>query len=170
VTRMLRPLGTKLMFVLCVALLGDVSCNRESRGSAAPFPISNEVAGWAKTSDIRGFEASDLWQYIDGEAERYLKAGVQKVFTADYKFQNKVDATVDVYTMGNPDGAAKILESEPLGSATQVRLGDSARLYDQSLVFRKGSYLVRIVAYQASVETPQAIVALGRGIERRLTR
>jgi hypothetical protein len=120
--------------------------------------------------DIRTFEAADLWKYIDGEAERYLKAGVQRVFTADYRFQNTFDAVVDIYTMGSAEGAKKIFDSEPAGNAKPIQLGDGARLYSQSLVFRKGQYLVRIVAYQESAEMPQAIVALGRNIERRITR
>jgi hypothetical protein len=111
-----------------------------------------------------------MWKYIDGEAERYLKAGAQRVSTADYKFQNKVDAVVDIYTMGNADGAAKILDSEPVGDAKSVQLGDAARLYGQSLVFRKGSELVRIVAYAESPETPQAMLNLGRNIAARLAK
>ena len=159
-----------MLIMLAVALLFDASCKRQPGTQRSFFPASNEVAGWVKTGDIRTFEAVDLWKYIDGEAERYLKAGVQRVSTADYKFQNKVDAVVDIYTLGNAEGAAKILESEPMGDARQVRLGDGARLYGQSLVFRKGPYLARIVAYQESAETPPAIVELGRSIEWRLTR
>ena len=123
-----------------------------------------------KTSDIRTFEAADLWKYIDGEAERYLKAGVQRTSTAEYKFHDRLEAVVDIYTMGNTEGAKRILESEPVGNAKSVQLGDSARLYGQSLVFRKGPYLVRIVAYEESSEVQQALLGLGHGIEQRLAR
>jgi len=111
-----------------------------------------------------------MWKYIDGEAERYLKAGAQRVSTADYKFQNKVDAVVDIYTMEKPEGTTKILESEPAGDAKAVQVGDAARLFGQSLVFREGTALVRIVVYEESAETPQAILELGRSIAGRLTR
>jgi len=171
------PIGAKDLFskasiliMLAVALLSDASCNRQPTKPAALFPASNEVAGWVKSGDIRTFEAADLWKYIDGEAERYLKAGVQRVFTADYRYQNKVDAVVDIYAMGRAEGARRIFDSEPAGDANPVRLGNGAHLYGQSLVIRKGLYLVRIVAYQESAETPQAIVELGRNIEWRLTK
>ena len=159
-----------LLVAWCLVFFASASCNRAAKTSASPFPDSNVVEGWAKTGDIRTFQAADLWKYIDGDAERYLKAGVQRVSTADYKFKNKVDAVVDIYTMGNAEGAAKIFESEPAGDARPVQLGDGARLYGQSLVFHKGSNLVRIVTYEESAETPQAIVQLGGSIERRLTR
>jgi hypothetical protein len=155
---------------LCLALVAFGGCNRKPAANGLPFPGSNEVAGWAKTDEVRTFEAADLWKYIDGEAERYLKAGAQRVSTADYKFQNKVDAVVDIYTMANSDGAAKIFDSEPAGDAKPVQLGDAARLYGQSLIFRKGPELVRIVAYQESAETPQAMLDLGRNIVGRLAK
>jgi hypothetical protein len=154
--------------IVCVALLGALACHRPSATKATPFPESNEVAGWARTGNIRTFAAADLWKYIDGDAERYLKSDVQRVFTADYKFQNTVDAVVDVYTMANAEGAAKIFQSEPAGDAKPAQLGDSARLFAQNLVFRKGRYLVRVVAYQESVELPQALLQLGQGIDRLL--
>ena len=101
---------TVLASAMCVvALLGAAACHRR-QSVAEAFPASNDVAGWTKTSDVRTFEAADLWKYIDGEAEKYLKAGVQRASTADYKFQNKLEAVVDIYTMSSANGAAQILD------------------------------------------------------------
>ena len=110
-----------------------------------PFPTSGAVAGWDKTSDTRTFAAKDLWQYIDGDAEQYVSAGVVSTSTSDYKFQNQLEATVDVYTMGDAAGARKILETGT-SDAKPVQLGDAGVAYAQSVIFRKGPYLVRIVA------------------------
>jgi hypothetical protein len=165
----LRARGV-LLVILGVALFLDASCKRQPGSERSFFPASNQVAGWARTGDIRTFEAADLWKYIDGDAERYLKAGAQRVFTADYKFQNKVDAVVDIYIMGNVEGAEKIFHSEPAVDGKPIQLGDGARLHSQSLLFRKGACLVRIVAYEESAETQQAVLQLGQGIELRLAR
>jgi hypothetical protein len=155
---------------LCLALFASSGCHRKPSAQGTPFPASNEVPGWTKTGEIRTFEAADLWKYIDGEAERYLKAGVLRVSRADFKFHSKADAVLDIYTMQSSDGAAKILDSEPAVDSRPVSLGDAARLYGQSLVFRKGASLVRIVAYESSPEMPEALLALGRSIEGRLAR
>jgi len=157
-----------LLVSLAAALFVNAGCTGETRTNALLFPPSNEVAGWAKSGDARVFEAADLWKYIDGEAERYLKFGVQRVYTADYKFHSTVEATGDIYLMANAEGAAKVFAAEPAIGAKQVPLGDAARLYSQDLVFRKGPYLVRIVAFEESPELPQALLALGRNIEQRL--
>lgn len=159
-----------LLLALGVALLLGSSCKRQPAAAGSFFPASNEVAGWVKSGDTRTFAAADLWKYVDGDAERYLKAGVKSVSTTDYKFQNKVDVVVDVYTMGNAEGAEKIFGSEAAGDWKPMQLGDGAFLHSQSLVFRKGAFLVRIVGYEESSETPQALLQLGRGIEGRLAR
>ena len=133
-----------------------------------PFPASGAVAGWDKTSDSRVFAAKDLWQYIDGDAEQYISAGVVSTSTSDYKYKGQLEAVVDVYTMGDSAGATKILEAGQNKDAKSVQLGDAAVAFEQSVTFRKGPYLVRIVAYEAAPDGPQALQALAHGVEAKL--
>ncbi len=90
--------------------------------------------------------------------------------TADYRFHDKSDAVVDIYTMGSAAGAEKIFESEPAANADTPHMGDAARLYSQSLVFRRGVYLVRITAYEDSAEIKPALLGLACSIEQRLAK
>ena len=60
-------------------------------------------------------------------------------------------------------GAKKILETGQTKDAKSVQLGDAALAYEQSVIFRKGPYLVRIVAYTATPNGPQALQALAQG-------
>jgi len=148
-----------------VFLSASVGCKTRS---ANPFPASGAVTGWEKTGDTRTFEAKDLWQYIDGDAEEYIHAGVVLASTSEYKYQNQVEAVVDVYTMGDATGARTIFEKGQTGDAQKASLGDAGIAYAQSVVFRKGPYLVRIVAYEDTPSTQQALIALARGVEARL--
>lgn len=124
--------------------------------------------GWEKTSETRTFEPKDLWQYIDGGSEQFIQAGVVSTTTSDYKYQGQIETVVDVYTMSGPDGAQTILERGQTKDAQNVSLGDEGLQYAQSVSFRKGRYLVRIVAYQSSASTPQALMALAHGVEANL--
>jgi hypothetical protein len=136
--------------------------------SVNPFPASGDIAGWQKTGDTRTFVAKDLWQYIDGDAEQYVKAGVVSTYTADYNFQSRLEAVVDLHIMGNSDGARTILDHAQAADAKPVQLGDAGLAYAQSVAFRKGIYLVRIVAYQSFSDGPQALMALAHGVEAKL--
>jgi hypothetical protein len=158
-----------LLAISCLAVLATLACSRHAGILANPFPASNEVAGWVKTGETRTFSAAELWSYIDGDAERYVKAGVQTTSTSDYSFKNSFDVVVDIYTMQDAKGARAILDGEPSGQAKALQIGDSGRLYGGSLVFCKGRYLVRAVAYKQSSEVQQALQNLGREIERRLS-
>ncbi len=132
-----------------------------------PFPASGAIAGWEKTGETRTYAAKDLYQYIDGDAEEYISAGVVSTSTSDYKYKGQLEATVDVHTMASAEGARKILETGTK-DAKPVQLGDAGVAYAQSIIFRKGNSLVRIVAYESTPDTPQALLALARGVEAKL--
>ncbi len=136
--------------------------------AADPLPASGEVTGWQKTSDTRIFAAKDLWQYIDGDAEQYVAAGVVSTSTSDYKYNGKIEAVVDVHTMKNADGAHKILTTGQTAEGKPAQVGDEAIQYAQSLSFRKGATLVRIVSYQSGTQVPQALLSLAQAIAHKL--
>jgi hypothetical protein len=147
------------------AVAAGVGCKKKA---VDPFPASGAVAGWEKTGDTRVYDAKDLWRYIDGDAEQYLKAGVVSTSTSDYKYQGTLEAFVDVYTMGDSAGARKVLETGQTSDAKNVQVGDAGIAYAQSVTFRKGPYLVRIVAYEATPGTQQGLIALAHGVEAKL--
>ena len=151
--------------IILVAAAAGTGCKKKI---VDPFPASGAVAGWEKTSETRVFAAKDLWQYIDGDAEQYLSAGVVSTSTSDYKYQGQLEATVDVYTMKDAAGASKILEKGQAKDAKTVPLGDAGVAYAQSVIFRKGPSLVRIVAYELTPDAQQALIELAHGVEAKL--
>jgi hypothetical protein len=150
--------------MVMVAAVAGSGCKKKG---ADPFPASGAVADWEKSSETRVFAAKDLWQYIDGDAEQYISAGVVSTSTSDYKYKGQLEATMDVYTMKDAAGAHKILATGT-SDAKFIQLGDECAQYTQSIVFRKGLYLVRIVAYESTPDTPQALLALAHAVEAKL--
>ena len=62
---------------MLVAVLAS-SCGPKSGSKPRTlFPESREVPGWSRTGETRTFEAGNLWQYIDGDADRYVQAGAE---------------------------------------------------------------------------------------------
>jgi hypothetical protein len=152
--------------LLSLVVLAGVGCKKKI---VDPFPASGAVAGWEKSGKTQSYDAANLYEYIDGGAEQYISAGVVGVATSDYKFQGSLEATVDVYTMKSADGAKTIFEADPPTADSKiVPLGDAARLYGQSVVFRKGPTLVRITAFEAAPGESDALMALAHGIEGKL--
>ena len=156
--------SSALVFAL-ISVFAISGCRKKN---ANPFPASGAVAGWEKSGETRTFEPKDLWQYIDGDSEQFIQAGVVSTATCDYKYKGQLEAVVDVYTMSGPDGAQTILERGQSKEAQVVHIGDEGMQYSQSVHFRKGRYLVRIVAYESTPETSRALLALAHGVETNL--
>jgi hypothetical protein len=119
--------------------------------------------------ETRAFEAADLWQYVDGDAERYLRAGVRRTLTANYRYADIVEAVADIHLM-ETRGAASMFEAEPSNGSRSVALGEAGRSYGQSLTFRRGPCFVRLVAYQDTPRTERALLSLAQAIDARLAR
>lgn len=160
-----RRWTTVVALSILAALFAAAGCRKTK---VNPFPSSGEVAGWQKTSAPRTYPAKDLWQYIDGEAEAYIKAGVVSASTCDYKYQGELEAVVDIYTMKDSAGATTMFSTSPTKDGASVPLGDAGIAFAQSVDFRKGPYLVRIVAYDPAPGTKQELLMLAHGVEAKL--
>jgi len=141
---------------------------RRAAKSASWLPESGDAPGWTKAGDVREFAADDLWKYVDGDADRYLRAGLRRTQTANYRYRDAVEAVADVHQMGSPAGAASLFESEPSAGSRPIALGDSGRSYGPSATFCRGEFFIRLVAYQNAPPTEAALLALGRAIDSRL--
>ena len=131
------------------------------------LPATGDAVGWTKSGETRQFEAADLWKYVDGDAERYLRAGVRRTQTASYRYKTGLEAVVDIHLMESPAGARSLFESEPSAGSHMVAIGDAGRSYGQSVTFRRGPYFVRLVAYQDTPETEPALCSLAKATARR---
>jgi polyferredoxin len=130
--------------------------------SAVPKP---DLAGWAVTGTPRVFTPETLWQFIDGDAERFLRAGLVQATERQYRYREKADATVSIFTMRSPEAARTIFESESAAGSRPVQIGDAARTYGASLTFSRGANFVRLVAYE---EMPRELETLARAIAAEL--
>lgn len=157
----------RIAVVLCAVLLIICGCKRQE-SNTEPFPLTNQVDGWEKMGGTRTFTADNLWQYIDGDAEKYVKAGVQRMMTADYKYRDGTEAVADIFVMSKREGVRQVWNTEPALGAEEVNLGEGGRRFAQSVMFHKGLYYVRLVAYQPGGGVANALTELGRGIESRL--
>ena len=145
---------------LCWVLMVAPGCSRKPG-----FAFPQQAGGWTKQGEARTFTADNLYEYIDGGAEKYVKAGVQQALTADYRYQDKVDGVADVFIMGDSRGAEAVFGRETRCFSVQV--GDISCLSGSgTLKFQKGVYFVQIVAYNPKVR--DELVELGKAIERTL--
>jgi hypothetical protein len=167
---MLRSTRNRFLLATTVAVLIVSPACHSKRASDRKdyFPETGQVEGWNKSSATRTFPADRLYEYIDGDADRYLKAGVEHALTSDYRYRAKIDAVADIFVMKDAAGAAGVLESQPANGSQSVQIGDAARLYPGTLMLRQGRFFVRVVAYDEGPDVPGALLLLGRAIADRV--
>jgi len=153
-----------LLGVLVFGLIAGSALTGCKKKAANPFPASGAIAGWEKAGETRTFEPKDLWQYIDGDSEQYIQAGVVSTSTSDYKYKGQLEAVVDVYTMGGPDGAQTILERGQTKDAKTIKVGDEGLQYADAL--SAAGNRVQYVCFERQVH---GFFTMGRVIACRLS-
>lgn len=121
---------------------------RAAEKPAALLPPASASGLWRKSGETRVFAAADLWKYVDGDAERYLHAGVQQTFTAPYRQRSGAEAVADVHLLATAAQAQALFESEPAAGSRPVKIGSGGRTYGPSVTFWQGRCFVRLTAYQ----------------------
>jgi hypothetical protein len=118
---------------------------------AQQAPIPAEVrtrlaALLPKGGDTARFYSSDLYRYMDGGADIYLKYGLVAMVHREYKSAG-VDMTVDVFDMGGPLPAFGIYSAERSPEYHFVDIGAEGYSSESTLNFLQGRYYVRLSAF-----------------------
>jgi len=92
------------------------------------------------------FYSSDLYRYMDGGADIYLKYGLVAMAHREYK-RASVEATVDVFDMGGPLQAFGIYSSERSPEYHFIDIGAEGYSSESTLNFLQGHYYVRLSAF-----------------------
>ncbi len=135
-----------------------------------PAVLPENTGGWTRASAVRTFRADDLWRYVDGDAERYVRAGVERTLTANYRRRDRLEAVADVHEMKNAAAAQGIFESEQAAGSHACDAGDQCRLYGQMLTFRRGRCFVRLTAYQNPPDIGDALTGLAKSVDAGIAR
>ncbi|MCX6834252.1 MAG: hypothetical protein NTW07_03815, partial [candidate division Zixibacteria bacterium] len=147
------------IFIVSLVACGGGSQNPTNGSLAQYFPDRNNDEGLVKGSEIRTFVGDSLWEYIDGGAELYHTYGFVKVSTADYK-SAQVELVLDLYEFKTPDGAYGFYSMLRPDQPDIVRLGVEGFFSGSSLDFVRGNILARVIGFDETPPTGEAIRSL----------
>ena len=109
------------------------------------------------------FYSSDLYRYMDGGADIYLKYGLAGMAHREYK-RAGVDMTVDVFDMGGPLQAFGMYSAERSPEYHFIDIGAEGYSSESTLNFLQGRYYVRLSAFGDGAAT--ALDSFARAISR----
>ena len=135
-------------------------------GQQAPIPAEVKTRLGAllpKGRDAARFYSSDLYRYMDGGADIYLKYGLVALAHREYK-RAGVEMTVDVFDMGGALKAFGIYSAERSPEYHFVDIGAEGYSSESTLNFLQGRYYVRLSAFGDG--TAPALDNFARAISR----
>ena len=135
---------------LTISVIG--CANGQTSNSAALFPKTNEIVGWALKEMPKFYNNDQLFDYMDGAAEIPKSYSFRQLGTAKYQKSTRLTLEVAVFDMSKSEDAfgyfsARVfLERSPRSKDRVIKMDHAAHLYSSvgALTFWKDRYMVII--------------------------
>ena len=110
-----------------------------------PAPVCSAVPGWAPRGAARTYQAENLFEYMDGNAEGYLIYGFQSMRGVTCT-RDGVAFVIDISDMGDADSAYGMFTANRDSRQPATALGAGGQIVPRRAIFAKGQYYVEIAA------------------------
>jgi len=126
-------LSAAAALVLCAAAL------------TAAVPSCTQVPGWAPQGAPRSYQAENLYEYMDGNAEGYVLYGFQSMRGVTC-VKDGVTLVIDVSDFGDTDSAFGMFSANRDLRLPSTKLGMGGQIVPRRAIFTKGQFYVEIAA------------------------
>ncbi|MDH4158049.1 MAG: hypothetical protein OEW00_12325 [candidate division Zixibacteria bacterium] len=149
--------------ILLVAGCTSEKKSEDVVAAATLLPEKVASAGLERSSEPVVFEGQALYEHINGGAEIYHLYDFVEV-AATYYQRDETEIAADIYRFADADNAYGLYSTLRPDEPLTVNLGVEGFASPSSLDFVKGSFVVRLVAYDESAESAAAIDGLGKAL------
>ena len=109
------------------------------------LPSCGIVSGWTLSGPTRSYDADHLFEYMDGNAEGYIRYNFQEMHGVTCK-KGDVTFVLDISDMGDADFAYGWFSANRDLRVPEFRVGMGGQIVPRRLIFAKGKYYVEIAA------------------------
>jgi Family of unknown function (DUF6599) len=142
------------------------------QASSMNVTLPQSEGGWTLSGSAKKVEPDAIFDYMDGAGELYLGYRFKYLDVYEYTNPSKSEILVELYWMESPDDAYGLLSGDWGGdaadlSSTPGRTTPSIvrALYGAGLLrIWSGNLYARVLTYEESDESKQAVLALGKAI------
>lgn len=121
--------------------------------AAPPPPDCKAVPGWTQQGPVRSFEADNLFEYMDGNAEGYLTYSFQRMQGVTcVKGEDQI--VFDISEMESPEFAWGIFVSNRNPNQPIEKIGMAGQIMERRAIFAKDKYFVEMAANPAKDHRP----------------
>ena len=158
--------------VACAACSGGEPSQDEHVPTIATgfdLPADSELPGWSLATEPMHFEADNLWEYINGQADFFIDYGFVRVDTAEYRNDQESSSVVlEIYRMGRPQEAFGIFAAERTPDDRPLEIGAQAYLGTNVLGFWQAEQYVKLTSFDEGPAVEQFLIELANEISARI--
>ncbi len=133
------------------------------------LPGDDELLGWTLVTESEHFEADNLWEYINGQADFFIDYGFVRVDTVEYRNDKESSSVVlEVYRMGRPQEAFGIFAAERTPDDRSLEIGAQAYLSTNVLGFWQAEQYVKLMSFVEGPTVEQLLIGLAEEISSRI--
>jgi len=150
-----------LILWLCIAALCFAPVH--ALGGYPEVTVKGEK--WAPSPAVKVYKGEELYRYIDGGAEVYIREGLVDATVVNYQAGgHKEPVVVEIYRMKDREGAKKVYAKHFSKGDPVPSLGDEAHYAKNILTFRKGAAYLRIYTYESLPDARSVLLAIARKV------
>ena len=150
------------LIVYCPVGLSVAPAVRHSAGSPVLFP---EVPGFARTTEAKVYEPSNLWDFIDGAADLFVSYGFVDLHIAYYRSMDGVEIRAEAYRHDTPENAFGMYSQERAPGMNYVEVGIQGYAEEGIVNFLTGQYYVKLSSNQTGGAVRDSMLMIARRLE-----
>jgi hypothetical protein len=154
-------------FLLIGWMLGNGASLWAAGGAGGTYSFP-EMAGWKQSDEIQTFSRANLYDYINGGADLYLKYDFQELKVAEYQNDRKASVTIEVYRHRTPVHAFGIYSQERLDNADYMEVGTQGYGEKGVLNFLAGDCYVKMSSVDAGPGEREVLFAFAKRLVENL--
>lgn len=174
VRRGLKPAGWPFILILAALALSLAPATHAEDSKAIPMNVTLPQAlnGWTLSGPAKRVEPKAIFDYMDGAGELYLAYRFRYLDAFEYKNPGQSDILVELYWTDSADDAYGLLSGDWGGEAVDLASAPGRAapsmpraLYGAGLLrIWSGNLYARVLTYEETEVTRQAVLAMGRAI------
>ncbi len=163
-----RKISTFALVLLLV--LVTVQCAKEPEQAIettepeALMSAAVALDGWQLEEDPLVYVGDSLFELINGGAELYHQLGFVQALAAEYVDAEGRAISLEVFEMGDAEGAKNIFTEKAGGSGEPADIGDEAAIESYYMNARIDSYLITITGFESDEATTAGILELAKAV------
>jgi hypothetical protein len=123
---------------------------------AEEFP---KVEGWHPEGKVKVYGPDDLWEYINGAAERFVIYGFQILRFREFS-KEELMMTAEIYDMGSPLNAFGIYTTERPVEEKRLSIGTEAVIGPSHCLLLKDRYYIKVIMLRGVLDDESGVAVL----------